>query len=229
MFRLNAFSVEPYDNNVYVLSDPSTKEALVIDAANDAPRILAELKGLKLSHILTTHGHPDHVQAVAAVRRATGALFTCHDGDASMMPLSPDLLAKDGDRFRFGASELIVIHTPGHTPGSLCFLLEDHLFTGDTLFREDPETRAARGRVSPPSSAAFATGSSSCPTRRASSRGTERKRRSAPNAASWTPGSGAAGEPGARRAQPGPGLTNTSDAGSSFSVLVLGMWMRTPG
>ena len=138
MFRLNAFSVEPYDNNVYVLSDPSTKEALVIDAANDAPRILAELKGLKLSHILTTHGHPDHVQAVAAVRRATGALFTCHDGDASMMPLSPDLLAKDGDRFRFGASELIVIHTPGHTPGSLCFLLEDHLFTGDTLFPGGP-------------------------------------------------------------------------------------------
>jgi glyoxylase-like metal-dependent hydrolase (beta-lactamase superfamily II) len=149
VFRLSSFSVEPYDNNVYVLSDPSSKEALVIDAANDEARILRELKGLSVSHILTTHGHPDHVQAVAAVRRATGALFTCHPGDATMMPLSPDVETQDGDRFRFGPYEVLAIHTPGHTPGSLCFLLQDHLFTGDTLFPGGPGNTSGAGASFP--------------------------------------------------------------------------------
>lgn len=149
MFRLNAFAVEPYDNNVYVISDPASREALLIDAANDADRILAELEGLSVSHILTTHGHPDHVQAVAAVRAATGALFTCHAGDAGMMPMTPDLLARDGDRYRFGAYELLAIHTPGHTPGSLCFLIEDHLFTGDTLFPGGPGNTSGPGASFP--------------------------------------------------------------------------------
>jgi len=145
VFRLSSLSVEPYDNNVYVLSDPASNQALVIDAANDADRILGELDGLSVSHILTTHWHPDHVQAVAAVRRATGALFTCHAGDAGMMPLSPDVEARDGDRFRFGPYELVTLHTPGHTPGSLCFLLSDLLFTGDTLFPGGPGNTSGPG------------------------------------------------------------------------------------
>ncbi len=57
MYKLTSFSVGPYDNNVYLLSDPKSKEALLIDAANDAPRIIKELEGLRVSHILTTHGH----------------------------------------------------------------------------------------------------------------------------------------------------------------------------
>lgn len=149
MFQLNSFSVEPYDNNVYILSDPLSKEALLIDAANNADRVLAELKGLSVSHVLTTHGHPDHVQAVAAVRHATGSLFTCHAGDAPMMPIPPDIEAKDGDRFRFGAYQLLAIHTPGHTPGSLCFLIEDHLFTGDTLFPGGPGNTTGPGASFP--------------------------------------------------------------------------------
>ena len=138
MFRVASFAVEPYDNNVYVLCDPDSREALVIDAANDAELILRAVEGLSLSHILTTHGHPDHVQAAAQVRSATGALFTCHSGDAAMMPLRPDLEARDGDRFRIGPYEIVALHTPGHTRGSLCFLMGDHLFTGDTLFPGGP-------------------------------------------------------------------------------------------
>lgn len=149
MFQLKTFSVEPYDNNVYILSDPSTREALLVDAANDADRILAELKGLSVSHILTTHGHPDHVQALTEVRSATGALFGCHAGDARLMPIKPDLEVKDGDRFSFGAYELLAIHTPGHTPGSLCFLIGDHLFTGDTLFPGGPGNTSGSGASFP--------------------------------------------------------------------------------
>ncbi len=149
MFRLRVFSVPPYDNNIYILSDPRAKEALLIDAANDAPRIMRELEGLRLSHILTTHGHPDHVQALESVRAETKARFTCHDGDVPMMPIAPDLRAQDGQGFQFGEYELRTLHTPGHTPGSLCFLIDDHLFSGDTLFPGGPGNTKSSGASFP--------------------------------------------------------------------------------
>ncbi len=142
MYRVTSFSVGPYDNNVYVLSDPTSKEALLIDAANEAPRILKELEGLRVSHILTTHGHGDHVQAVRQVREQTRARFAFHEGDASMMPLPADQRIANGDVFRFGEYELRAIHTPGHTPGSVCFLVGEHLFSGDTLFPGGPGNTA---------------------------------------------------------------------------------------
>ncbi|TMF90569.1 MAG: MBL fold metallo-hydrolase [Chloroflexi bacterium] len=142
MYRLTTFSVGPYDNNVYVLSDPKSKEALLIDAANDAPRIIKELDGLRVSHILTTHGHADHVQALKAVRERTRARFTCHEADESMMPIAPDQRVRDGERFRFGDYEVIAWHTPGHTPGSVCFVSAERVFSGDTLFPGGPGNTA---------------------------------------------------------------------------------------
>ncbi|TME24098.1 MAG: MBL fold metallo-hydrolase [Chloroflexi bacterium] len=142
MYRLTTFSVGPYDNNVYVLSDPKTKEALLIDAANDAPRIVKELEGLRVSHILTTHGHADHVQALKAVRERTHAQFSCHQADESMMPLHADHRVTDGEHFRFGEYEVVALHTPGHTPGSVCFLADEHLLSGDTLFPGGPGNTA---------------------------------------------------------------------------------------
>lgn len=138
LYLLTSFSVGPYDNNVYVLSDPKSKEALLIDAANDAPRIIKELEGLRVSHILTTHGHSDHVQALKPVREQTHAQFTCHEADESMMPIKADHRVQDGERFRFGYYELVAIHTPGHTPGSVCFVAGERLFSGDTLFPGGP-------------------------------------------------------------------------------------------
>ncbi len=142
MYRLTSFAVGPYDNNVYLLSDPTSKEALLIDAANEAPRILKELEGLRVSHILTTHGHGDHVQALRPVREKTHARFACHAEDEKMMPIAADQRIKDGDTFRFGGYELRAIHTPGHTPGSVCFLVGQHLFSGDTLFPGGPGNTA---------------------------------------------------------------------------------------
>ena len=138
MYALKTLAVGPYDNNVYILSDPGSREALLIDAANEAPRILRELEGLKVSHILTTHGHPDHVQALDRVRASTGARFSAHPQDGSMMPIAPDHSIKDGEVFCFGDFELKALHTPGHTPGSVCFLVGEHLFSGDTLFPGGP-------------------------------------------------------------------------------------------
>lgn len=141
-YRVVAFAVGPYDNNVYLVSDPRTKEALLIDAANEAPRILKELEGLHVTHILTTHGHADHVQALRPVRQRTGARFACHDADAGMMPIAPDHRISDGEIFRFGDCQLRAIHTPGHTPGSTCFLIGEQLFSGDTLFPGGPGNTA---------------------------------------------------------------------------------------
>jgi glyoxylase-like metal-dependent hydrolase (beta-lactamase superfamily II) len=137
-YRVLAFSVGPYDNNVYILADPVSKEALLIDAANEAARILTELDTLKVGAILTTHGHPDHIQALEAVRGKTRARFVCHPEDAGMMPIPPDHRVHDGETFQFGAHKLRALHTPGHTPGSTCFLIDDLLFSGDTLFPGGP-------------------------------------------------------------------------------------------
>jgi len=142
MYRVSSFSVGPYDNNVYVISDPRSREGLLIDAANEAPRILKELEGLRVSHILTTHGHGDHVQALTSVRAGTQARFACHAADEAMMPIPADRRIQDGDLFRFGEYELRAIHTPGHTPGSVCFLIGEHLFSGDTLFPGGPGNTA---------------------------------------------------------------------------------------
>ena len=142
MYRLATFAVGPYDNNVYVLGDDRSKEALLIDAANDAPRIMKELEGLKVSHILTTHGHADHVQALKTVRDKTKARFTCHQLDEAMMPIAADHRVKDGERFGFGDYEVVALHTPGHTPGSVCFIAGERLFSGDTLFPGGPGNTA---------------------------------------------------------------------------------------
>ncbi|TMD16129.1 MAG: MBL fold metallo-hydrolase, partial [Chloroflexi bacterium] len=148
-YRVTTFSVGPYDNNVYLLTDVKAREALLIDAANEAPRILKELEGLHVSTILTTHGHADHVQALTAVRGSTGARFACHPDDEKMMPIPPDHRVGDGEVFRFGDRELRAVHTPGHTPGSTCFTIDDLLFSGDTLFPGGPGNTSGPGASFP--------------------------------------------------------------------------------
>jgi len=148
-YRVTTFSVGPYDNNVYLLADVKAREALLIDAANEAPRILKELEGLHVSTILTTHGHADHVQALTAVRGSTGARFACHPDDEKMMPIPADHRVGDGEVFRFGDRELRAVHTPGHTPGSTCFTIDDLLFSGDTLFPGGPGNTSGPGASFP--------------------------------------------------------------------------------
>jgi len=133
------FSVGPMDNNAYLLTDTTVGAALLIDAANEADRILDEIGELDLVGIVTTHGHPDHWQALAAVADATGVPTYLHPADADLVPRAADQPLVDGARIRFGAAEVEVIHTPGHTPGSTCLLLGGaHLFSGDTLFPGGP-------------------------------------------------------------------------------------------
>ena len=137
-------SVGPMDNNAYLLRCASTGERLLIDAANEAPRLLSLIGsgGAGLATIVTTHRHHDHWYALADVRAATGARSVAHPADAGALP-AVDAEVRDGDLVRVGASELEVIHLVGHTPGSIALLYRDpdgipHLFTGDSLFPGGP-------------------------------------------------------------------------------------------
>ena len=140
-------SVGDFDNNCYLLRCSDTGEQLLIDAANDADRLLTLAGEPGLATIVTTHRHWDHVQALETVARATGARGVAHPDDAPELPVPPALLVNDGDVVTVGNAQLHVIHIVGHTPGSIALLYEPdprterstpHLFTGDCLFPGGP-------------------------------------------------------------------------------------------
>jgi glyoxylase-like metal-dependent hydrolase (beta-lactamase superfamily II) len=119
--------------NGYVVSCSDTKEAIVIDPGEPSAKLLDQLKGLKLRWVIATHGHPGHLSAKDALKDATGAQTAMHVADAKAYLRSADRYVIDGDELEFGKFKLRIIHTPGHTPGSLCLSVVNHLFTGDTL------------------------------------------------------------------------------------------------
>ena len=131
-------SVGPMDNNAYLLRCRRTGEQVLIDAANEAPRLLELIGDAGLSAVVTTHQHYDHWQALAEVVEATGARSVAHRLDAPEIPVVSETV-EDGARIRVGDCELEAIHLVGHTPGSIALLYHDqestpHLFTGDSLF-----------------------------------------------------------------------------------------------
>jgi glyoxylase-like metal-dependent hydrolase (beta-lactamase superfamily II) len=136
---ISKVSVGPMDNNAYLLRCRVTGEQLLVDAANDADRLLELIGPGGVGGIVTTHRHADHWQALAEVAKATGARTFAHPDDSEAIPVETDVFLRDGDRVRFGEVELAVIHLVGHTPGSIALLYDDpegspHLFTGDCLF-----------------------------------------------------------------------------------------------
>lgn len=157
--------VGPLEINCYLVGCPETRQGIVFDAGAEAPWIIKRIKelGLDVKLMLNTHGHLDHIGAVDAVREATGAPFWIHPADVPMLqdprlnlsaymgkPITarpPDGLLTDGQEFQVGTLRIRTIHTPGHTPGGVVFLVSradqaggaGHLepvraITGDTLF-----------------------------------------------------------------------------------------------
>lgn len=135
---ITKLSVGSMDNNAYLLRCKATGEQLLIDAANDADRLLELVGTAGLSTVVTTHQHHDHWYALAKVTEATGARSVAHAADAAALPVV-DTTVQDGETIRVGEVALEVIHIVGHTPGSIAILYRDpagfpHLFTGDSLF-----------------------------------------------------------------------------------------------
>jgi glyoxylase-like metal-dependent hydrolase (beta-lactamase superfamily II) len=139
-------SVGPMDNNVYLLRCLRTGEALLVDAANEAGRVLDMIGDTHVATIVTTHRHGDHWQALAEVQAATGAAVVAHPDDAAELPVPVTELAGHGSTVRAGDAEFAVIHLRGHTPGSIALSYDaggrladtPHLFTGDSLFPGGP-------------------------------------------------------------------------------------------
>jgi glyoxylase-like metal-dependent hydrolase (beta-lactamase superfamily II) len=119
------------DVNSYVLINGD--QALVIDPGEPVEKLAGQLGGATLKSILVTHGHPGHLAGKDALKESTGAETGMHVADAKLFLRSADRYLLDGDEIEIGDIKVRVIHTPGHTPGSLSFLVGNHLFTGDTL------------------------------------------------------------------------------------------------
>jgi glyoxylase-like metal-dependent hydrolase (beta-lactamase superfamily II) len=151
-FRLAVLPVGPLQVNACLVVHAATGEAAAVDPGDEGDRILLELSRLggTLRHILLTHGHFDHVGAVSFLKERTGARIFLHPADRRLLeaaprvaasyglhadaPPPPDADLSDGDLLPLGDGEIRVLHTPGHTPGGVTFLLGEEAFTGDLLF-----------------------------------------------------------------------------------------------
>jgi len=138
--------------NCYLVWDEQSKEAVVIDPGGDPDTIIDAISrnSLKVIHIINTHGHVDHVEANDLIRQKTGATLLIHSADVSLLQdlelnlsqalgrgknfLPPTKTLEDKDKLKLNGFELEVLHTPGHTPGSICLYGDKRLFSGDTLF-----------------------------------------------------------------------------------------------
>jgi hypothetical protein len=117
--QITKVATPPFENNCYLLRCTATGDTLLVDAAGDAPRLLELVGDGRLVGVFETHGHWDHVQALAEVKEATAAPVLVHEGDAAMLPVPADRLLQDGEAVQVGSCTLTAIHLEGHTPGSL--------------------------------------------------------------------------------------------------------------
>jgi hydroxyacylglutathione hydrolase len=166
MVRIETIVVGPLQTNCSIIADESTGQAIVVDPGDEAERIARAISrmGATAVALLHTHAHFDHISGTAELAGLTGAPIRLHAADRALYdrleeqaaffglsagpPLPPDAPIFDGEVIRFGNSSLRAIHTPGHTPGSTCFLLEGPqpvLFSGDTLFRRSIGRTDLRG------------------------------------------------------------------------------------
>jgi hydroxyacylglutathione hydrolase len=139
----NAIQVEklelgPFGTNAYIVSCRKTQESALIDAPAEANVIIDKLRNTKLKYILLTHNHVDHIGALARLRAELKVPLAAHASDTSNLTPPPEILLNDGDIVWLGELKFTVLHTPGHTPGSLCFRVGRYLISGDTIFPGGP-------------------------------------------------------------------------------------------
>jgi hydroxyacylglutathione hydrolase len=147
----NQYEVGNFSVFCYLIGDEESKEALLIDPAEDTDRLISEARshGLMIKYIANTHAHVDHVMGNAEMVKKTGAKIIIHEEDAPLLVRQPrdllvmfraepsppaDILVRDGDVIQIGKIGLKVLHTPGHSPGGISLYVDGMVFTGDTLF-----------------------------------------------------------------------------------------------
>jgi glyoxylase-like metal-dependent hydrolase (beta-lactamase superfamily II) len=136
--RIEKHELGPFGTNSYLLICPKTGDSVIVDAPGEAQKVMKRLEDTHPKYILMTHNHMDHVEALADLKSALEVPLAAHQADAGGLPVKPEQLLNDGDMISFGEIQLKVLHTPGHTPGSLCFLTGNYLISGDTIFPGGP-------------------------------------------------------------------------------------------
>ncbi|NIM94951.1 MAG: MBL fold metallo-hydrolase [Anaerolineales bacterium] len=136
--KLLKYEVGPWPMNTYLLQCENTGLCAIIDPGADPEILLENAAGARIDKILITHGHPDHVGALDIVKTATGAPVHLHPSDAETFELDYDVLLSDGDLLEIGDLRIRVVHTPGHTLGQCCFVIDHRIVVGDTIFVGGP-------------------------------------------------------------------------------------------
>ncbi|HUV56045.1 MAG TPA: MBL fold metallo-hydrolase [Dehalococcoidales bacterium] len=136
--QIERLELGSFGTNAYILVCPKTRESVLIDAPADAGTIVGRLKDTTPKYILLTHNHMDHIGALAELRSRLKVPLAAHALDTRRLPSPPKILLNNGDVVSFGNIMLEVLHTPGHTPGSLCFKSGKYLMSGDTIFPGGP-------------------------------------------------------------------------------------------
>ncbi len=136
--RIEKLELGPFGTNAYVAACQKTRDSVLIDAPGEADVIIDRLKDTTLKYILLTHNHIDHIGALARLRVELEVPLAAHTADIGNLTPPPEVLLRDGDVIRVGELEFTVLHTPGHTPGSLCFRVGRYLISGDTIFPGGP-------------------------------------------------------------------------------------------
>ena len=139
LVRIHKTVASPYDNNAYIIVCKLTNKALIVDTPRDAAAVLGEAQDTDVVSVVITHGHRDHIEGYSEFKAELRAPFGLHSSDADrLLPHVPDFNLDDADTIQVGELSVMLMHTPGHTPGGVCLLLGKHLFSGDTLFPGGP-------------------------------------------------------------------------------------------
>ncbi|MFC2067097.1 MBL fold metallo-hydrolase [Chloroflexota bacterium] len=136
--QIEKLQLGPFGTNAYVLICQQTRESVLVDAPAEAGTIAGRLNGTDPRYILLTHSHMDHIGALPELQTRLRVPLAAHAADAGNLPSPPEILLNGGDIISFGNIKLEVLHTPGHTPGSLCFKTDKYLLSGDTIFPGGP-------------------------------------------------------------------------------------------
>ena len=136
--QIEKLATKPFGTNAYVVICRQTRDSVLIDAPGEAGVILERLKDTNPKYILLTHNHMDHIGALSELQSKLKVPVAAHALDSKNLHSKPETLLNDGDAILLGKAKIEVLHTPGHTHGSLCFRIGKYLIAGDTIFPGGP-------------------------------------------------------------------------------------------
>ncbi len=136
--EIKRLQLGPFSTNAYVLISRATSDSILVDAPDEPAALLKALEGSHPRYIVITHNHPDHTGALEELKSVLNIPVAVHPFDAAGLPVKADIMLNNTDYVNFGDVRAEVIHTPGHTAGSICLKIGDVLLSGDTIFPGGP-------------------------------------------------------------------------------------------